>query len=85
MDMKILKDEKNVLEIELNSVTLAEILRVYLDKDSSVDFVAWKRDHPTHDPFLKIEGKHPKKSLKDAVSDITKDLEGVEKEFSSMK
>lgn len=83
--MKILKDEKSVLEVELESVTLVEILRVYLDKDSNVDFVAWKRDHPTHRPILKIEGKNPKKSLKDSISSITKDLDKIEKDFSGMK
>ncbi len=85
MELKIINDEKNILEIELASVTLAEILRVYLNKDLNVGFAAWKREHPTHDPILKVEGKNPKKSLKDAVSAITKDLDKIQKDFSGLK
>ena len=39
--MKIIKDEKNAIEVELENITLAEILRVYLNKDSGVSFAAW--------------------------------------------
>lgn len=85
VEVKILKDEKETLEVQVDSLTLVETLRVYLNKDSNVDFAAWKRDHPTKSPILKIEGKNPRKSLKDAVTAIEKDLDKVEKEFKSMK
>lgn len=85
MEVNILKDEKDSIEVELENLTLAEILRVYLNKDSGVDFAAWKREHPTKKPVLKIEGKNPKKALKDAVSAATKDLDSAEKEFSKLK
>ena len=85
MEIVVLKDEKDSLEVQIGSLTIAEILKVYLNKDSNVDFAAWKRDHPTKSPVLSISGKNPKKSLKDAVSAIEKDLDKVEKEFKSMK
>jgi len=87
MEIKILSEEKNEIEIELKNVTLAEILRVYLNKDDSVEFAAWKREHPTKNPKLKVktEKKTAKKTLKDAVSSITKDLDKVEKDFSKLK
>ena len=85
MELNILKDEKEEIEVELDNVTLAEILRVYLNKDSNVDFAAWKREHPSEKPILKVKGKNPKKEVKDAISAITKDLDKVEKEFESMK
>jgi len=44
MELKILKDEKEEIEVELENMTLAEILRIYLNKDSNVDFVAWKEN-----------------------------------------
>jgi len=47
MEMKILKSEKDEMELEIENLTIAEILRVYLNKDSSVIFAAWKRDYPT--------------------------------------
>jgi DNA-directed RNA polymerase subunit L len=85
MDLKILKDEKEEIEVELDNVTLAEVLRVYLNEDSSVNFVAWKREHPTKNPVLKVQGKNPKKAIKDAVSTVVKELDKIDKDFSGMK
>lgn len=85
MDINILNSEKDSLEIEFGSLTIVEILRVYLNKDSNVTFAAWKREHPTKNPILSVKGKNPKKSLKDALTTITKDLDKVEKDFSSLK
>ena len=85
MDVKILKAEKDSLEVEIDSLTMVEILRVYLNKDSNVVFAAWKRDHPTKNPLISIKGKNPKKSLKDAISAIEKDLGKIEKDFPKLK
>ncbi|MAG07688.1 hypothetical protein CMI46_02635 [Candidatus Pacearchaeota archaeon] len=73
----LLKNEKNVLEIELDDLTIAEVLRTYLHKDKSVEFAAWKREHPTKPMTLRIEtkGKTAKKALQDAVALIEKDSE----------
>jgi DNA-directed RNA polymerase subunit L len=85
MELTILKDEKEDLEVELENITMAEILRVYLSKDGDVSFVAWKREHPTRKPILNVRGKNPKKSVKEGVALIVKDLEKVEKEFEKLK
>lgn len=87
MEIKILKNEKEEIELELETLTIAEILRVYLNKDSAVTFAAWKREHPTKKPILlvKTKGKAAKKAIDDAVSAITKDLDKVEAEFKKMK
>ncbi len=78
----VLKNEKNELEIELNDLTLAEVLRIYLHKDSTVEFAAWRREHPIKPIILRIEtkGKSPKKALQDAVSLIEKESEALVKE-----
>ena len=76
------------LEAEIESLTLVEILRVYLNKDSNVTFAAWKRDHPTKKPKLlvKTKGKTAKKAVNEAISNITKDLDKLESDFkTSMK
>jgi DNA-directed RNA polymerase subunit L len=87
MEMNILKESKEEIEVELGSLTLVEILGVYLNKDSSVTFAAWKREHPTKKPILaiKTKGKTPKKALNDAISAITKDLEKMEEDFKKLK
>lgn len=87
MELNILKSSKDEIEFEIESLTLAEILRVYLNKDSSVTFAAWKREHPTKNPIIsvKTKGKAAKKAIDDAVSAITKDLDKLEKDFDKIK
>ncbi len=72
---------------ELENVPLAEILRVYLNKDSDVSFAAWKREHITKKPVISIKtkGKTVKKAVADAVDKITKDLDKVEADFKKLK
>ncbi|MDD5012291.1 MAG: RpoL/Rpb11 RNA polymerase subunit family protein [Candidatus Nanoarchaeia archaeon] len=86
MEINVLKSEKDEIEFEIESLTLAEILRVYLNKDSAVTFAAWKREHPTKKPIMsvKTKGKTAKKAIDDAVSAITKDLDRVEKDFDKI-
>lgn len=85
--MNILESSKNELKAELENVTLAEILRVYLNKDSDVSFAAWRREHITKKPVIsvKTKGKTVKKAIADAVDKITKDLDKVETEFKKLK
>jgi len=87
MEINILKSSKDEIELELESLTIAEVLRVYLNKDSSVKFAAWKREHPTKNPVLlvKTSGKIAKKAINDAVSSITKDLDKIESDFKKLK
>jgi len=87
MEMNILKDSKDDMELEIENLTIAEILRVYLNKDSSVTFAAWKREHPTKNSVLAVrtKGKSPKKAIADAVSSITKDLDKIETDFKKLK
>jgi len=87
MEIKFLKDEKEDLEFELESLTLAELVRVYLNKDEKVSFAAWKRNHPTENPILavKTKGKAAKKAVQDAVTAVTKDLDSLEKDFKALK
>ncbi len=87
MEINILKSSKDEIELELENLTIAEILRVYLNKDSSVTFAAWRTEHPTKKPVLliKTKGKTAKKAIDDAVSLITKDLDKLESEFKKIK
>lgn len=83
MEIKILKNSKDEIELEVENLTIAEILKVYLNKDSGVKFAVWKKEHPTKNPILKLQtsGKTAKKAINDAVVQITKDLDKVEKDF----
>jgi DNA-directed RNA polymerase subunit L len=83
MEVKILKDEKNELEIEIGSLTIVELLRVYLNKNDA-RAAAWKREHPTKNPILHIESDNPKKTLKNAITQIEKEIESAVKEFNKL-
>lgn len=87
MEIDVLKSSKDEIEMQIGNLTLTELLRVYLNKDSSVTFAAWKREHPTEKAILsvKVKGKTVKKAINDAITAITKDLDKIEKDFSAMK
>lgn len=84
MEVKILKDEKNELDVELGSLTIAEVLRVYLNKQGA-KVAAWRRDHPTKNPVLHIEGDNPKKILKSAIATLEKEIDNTVDEFKKLK
>jgi len=83
MEIKILKDEKDNLVVETNNQTVAELLRVYLNKDDSVEMAAWKREHPDKPVVFEIKtnGKTAKKALEAAVVAIEKDTSKILDEF----
>lgn len=87
MEIKILHDEKNELKVQVNNLTIVEILRVYLNEDDSVKFAAWRREHPSKAPILHIRtsGKGAKKALQDAISKIEKDTDKIVTEFKKAK
>ena len=87
MELKILKDEKNELEMQINNQTVAELVRVYLNEDDSVKLGAWRKEHYSKPLILKIttEGKTAKKALNDAIAKARKDLEKYSDEFKKAK
>lgn len=86
MELKFLKAEKNEIEVEFDSTTLIEILRVYLNKDSDVTFVAWRRAHATVKPVLKVKtkSKDVKVVLKNAIKVISEDLDSIATNFKKL-
>lgn len=87
MEVKVLNKEKNAIEVEIESLTVAEILRVYLNKDSSVTFSAWKREHATKNPVLavKTKDKDAKAVVDNAIKAVIQELDSVLGEFKKLK
>jgi len=83
MITKILKNEKDHLEIELDNLTIAELLRNALWEDDSIVIASWKRDHPTKNPVLiiKTNGKSAKKALTDCIARVQKMNDKIKDEF----
>lgn len=78
MEIEILKEDKNDIELKINNLTVAEVLRVYLNKQG-IEFAAWKREHPSKPAVFKIKssGKSVKKAIAEAVEEINGDCEKV--------
>jgi len=76
MNIEVVKSEKNDVEVKLDNLTVAEILRVYLN-NIGVDFAAWRKEHPSKPILLKVKtsGKSVKKAFSEAVSAVKKDCD----------
>ena len=87
MEIEVLKDDKQELLMKIRNLTIAEILRVYLNQDDNVKFAAWRREHPSKPPVLNIKtsGKTAKKALQDAISAVEKDSSKLLAEFKKAK
>lgn len=73
--MKIIKDEKKELEIEITgeSHSLCNALRTVLMEDKNVESAAYVIDHPIiGQPKLYIKAKNPRQSLKKAAKTLQK-------------
>jgi DNA-directed RNA polymerase subunit L len=86
MKIKILKKEKNELEVEMDNLTLAEVIRNELWEDPSVEISAWKRENPSKDPILvvKTKGKDAMKALHDCIERIQDHNNEILKEFKKI-
>ena len=87
MQINILKEEKDEMDIEIDNLTIVEILRTYLNRDSEVSLAAWRREHFQKPAVLKIKtkGKTAKKALDDAISLIQKEAEKLAEEVKNSK
>lgn len=84
MEIKILKDEKNEVDVEISNLTVVELLRVYCNKEGA-KIAVWKREHPTKNPILHVEGENASKLVQKAIASVQKDLERYSEEFKRMK
>ena len=87
MKIEILTAEKEKLDIELDNLTVAELLRDMLWQDDSVILAAWKRDHPSKNPILVLQtkGKDAKKVLISTVEKIQKLNDEILSQFKKSK
>jgi len=76
MNIEITSNDKHDTEFKIDNLTVAEILRVYLN-EQGVDFAAWRREHPSKPLIMKIQTSTGtvSKAVADAVSAIKKDCD----------
>jgi DNA-directed RNA polymerase subunit L len=77
MYMKILKEEKDSMEIEINDLTMASFLAKYLNMDERVDIASFRQEHPLKETvtlFFKVKEGDPKKILKETLKRMESDV-----------
>ena len=74
MNIEIVKQDKNEMEFRTDNLTLAEILRVYLN-EQKVELAVWRREHPSKSILFKIISKDESvgKVISKAITAIKKD------------
>ncbi|MFH0831326.1 MAG: RpoL/Rpb11 RNA polymerase subunit family protein [archaeon] len=87
MEINILKNEKQYMEVEIDNLTIAELLRNQLWKVPSVDVAAWKREHPTKNPVLILRVKEgtAKKALQECIEKTLKINDNILEKVKSAK
>jgi DNA-directed RNA polymerase subunit L len=78
MNIDIVKEDKHEVELRMDNLTVAEILRVYLN-NQGIDFAAWRREHPFKPLTMRIESKDKavKKAVGEVIDSIKKDLDKI--------
>lgn len=84
MEIKVLSENKTSMDIEIDNLTIVELMRVYLNKEGA-KMAAWKRDHPSKNPVLHVEAENPKKLVQKAIESAKKDLETIGTDFKKLK
>lgn len=80
MNIEIISQDNDMVELRVDNLTVAELLRVYLN-ENGIKFAAWRRDHLTKPVIFRVEssGKAVKKAISEAISAINKDLSSISK------
>ena len=84
MEIKIVREEKGFVDIEIDNLTIVELLRVYLNKQD-VKMAAWRREHPTKNPVLRVEADNAKKVVLKAIEAVQKDIDKFVEEYKKAK
>ena len=78
MNIEIVKSDKNEIELKMDNLTIAEVLRAYLNKQG-IEFAVWKREHPSRPLIFKVKssGKTASKAISEAADEIKKDCDKI--------
>lgn len=84
MEVKIIAEDKNSIDIQIDNLTIAEVLRAYLNKEGA-KIAVWRRDHPSKPAVLHVESDNPKKLVKSTISKLEKELDSIISEVKKLK
>ncbi len=85
MKVKFLEKKQNEVKIEIDNLTICEVLRKELWEDKATTIAAYSRKHPTESPILHLQtdGKSAKKVLQDAIKRLEKKNEELGSSFKA--
>lgn len=82
MEIKLLEQTDDKAKVEVDSLTLVNLLNDALWKEK-IEWAAWAREHPyLSKPVISVKAKDPKKALVAAAEAIQSDAEAIKKAFS---
>lgn len=89
MEVRILANEKNVLEMELGGVdqSLAQLLAEKLSEEKDVEFASCKVEHPlVGSPKIYVRTKkgEPAKLVLEKLDEIRKEVSGFREQFAGI-
>ena len=54
MEIEVMQESKDDIELKIDNLTVAEVLRVYLN-EQGIEFAAWRREHPSKPATFRIK------------------------------
>jgi DNA-directed RNA polymerase subunit L len=89
MNVKILRSEKDVIEVDLGSIdqSIAQMISEKLNKNSDVEFAAYKVDHPTVGTpkvLLRVKKGDATKIFLATVKEVKEEIEEFSKKFQEI-
>lgn len=84
MELRILEENEDVLKVELDDVTLVNLLNENVWKQRGIEFSAYSIAHPyLAKPVITVRSKNPKKALIEAADKIIEDVDALRKKLQS--
>ena len=81
MNLKVIEQDKEKLKVEIDDLTLVNIIHENLWK-TKIDYSAYVKEHPyLSQPVILVKSKDPKKSLIEAAEKIVEDCDVLKKKI----
>ena len=84
MNVKVIEEKDSVIRVEIDDVTLVNLLNEKIWDQKGVEFSAYRIDHPyMSKPVITVRSKNPKKALIDAADQVAEDIGTLRKKLQA--
>jgi DNA-directed RNA polymerase subunit L len=85
MEIRILEESDDMMKVEIDDVTLVNLLNEKIWKQRGIEFSAYNIEHPyLSKPVITVRSKNPKKALIDAADKIIDDVDAIRKKLQAV-